>query len=53
MTTIPSIRDIIENSVVLARCIEHALHIMKFVDGKEDMFVMAKVFLCGLFLGVG
>lgn len=53
MTTIPSIRDIVENSVVLAKCVEHALHIMRFVEGKEDMFVMLKVFLCGLFLGVG
>ena len=53
MITIPSIRDIVENSVVLARCVEHALHIMRFVEGKEDMFVMAKVFLCGLFLGLG
>lgn len=53
MITIPSIRDLMENSVLLARCVEHALHIMKFVEGKEDMFVMVKVFLCGLFLGVG
>ena len=53
MTTIPSIRDIVENSVILAKCIEHALHIMQFVEGKEDMFVLAKVFLVGLFLGTG
>lgn len=52
MTIIPGIRDIIENSVTLGRCIEHAIHIMHFVDGKEDMFALAKVFLCGLFLGV-
>jgi hypothetical protein len=52
MITIPSIKDVVENSVILARCIEHATHIMQFVEGKEDMFVMAKVFLCGLFLGV-
>jgi hypothetical protein len=53
MITIPSIRDVVENSVVLARCLEHALHIMKFVEGKEDMFVMVKIFLCNLLLGVG
>ena len=51
MVTIPTIKDILENSVVLARCVEHALHIMKLVEGKEDMFVLLKVFFCGLFLG--
>jgi len=53
MTTVPPIRDIVENSVILSKCVEHTIHIMQFVDGKEDMFALAKVFLCGLFLGVG
>jgi len=53
MTTVPPIRDIVENSVILGKCVEHAIHIIKFVDGKEDMFALAKVFLCGLFLGAG
>jgi|GEM_PF-5936381 len=53
MTIVPTIRDIVENSIILGKCVEHATHIMQFVDGKEDMFALAKVFLCGLFLGVG
>jgi hypothetical protein len=52
MTIIPAIREIVENSVTLGKCIEHTIHIMQFVDGKEDMFALAKVFLCGLLLGV-
>src|SRR5438445_13618420 len=52
MITVPT-KDIVENSVILGKCVEHAIHIMRLVDGKEDMFALAKVFLCGLFLGVG
>lgn len=52
MTIVPT-REIVENSVILGKCVEHAIHIMKLVDGKEDMFALAKVFLCGLFLGAG
>ena len=50
--TVAAIKDILENSVILAKCIEHGVHIMQFVDGKEDVFALVKVFLCGLFLGV-
>ena len=53
MIAVPTIKDIVENSGILAKCVEHAIHIMHFVDGKEDMFALVKVFLCGLFLGVG
>ena len=52
MTAIPT-KEIVENSVILGKCVEHAIHIMKLVYGKEDMFALAKVFLCGLFLGTG
>jgi len=53
MTIVSTIKNIVENSVILAKSLEHAIHIMQFIDGKEDMFALAKVFLCGLFLGVG
>jgi hypothetical protein len=40
-----------DDSTILARCVEYAIHIMQFVDGKENLFALAKIVLCGLFLG--
>ncbi len=39
------------DSAILAKCLEHAIHILQFVEGKENLFALAKVVLCGLFLG--
>ena len=39
------------DSFILARCLEQAIHVMQFVEGKENLFALGKVFLCALFLG--
>lgn len=39
------------DSFILARCLEQSIHVMQFVEGKENLFALGKVFLCALFLG--
>jgi len=39
-------------SDVLAKCVVHAIHIMQFVDGKENFFALGKIILFSMFLGV-
>jgi hypothetical protein len=39
------------DSAMLSKCIDHAVQIMQWIDGKEHFFALGKVFLCTLFLG--
>ncbi len=39
------------DSATLAKCVEYAIQIMQFVDGKENFLALGKVILCSLFLG--
>ncbi len=39
------------DSAILAKCVEHAIQIMQFVDGKENFLALGKIMLCCLFLG--
>ncbi len=40
------------DSAILAKCVEYAIHIMQFMEGKENFFALGKVFLFSLILGV-
>jgi len=42
----------VTDSVLLGKFMEHAIQIMQFVDGKENLFALGKVIIFGLFLGV-
>lgn len=39
------------DSATLAKCLDYAVQIMQWVEGKEHMLAMCKVFLCAMFLG--
>jgi hypothetical protein len=39
------------DSTMLTRCLDYAVQIMQWVEGKEHLLAMGKVFLCTLFLG--
>ncbi len=41
----------LNDSTIVHKCVEHAVYIMQFVEGKENLFALGKVFLCCLFLG--
>jgi len=40
------------DSALAYKCVEHAVYVMQFMEGKENLFALGKVFLCCLFLGV-
>jgi len=42
----------VTDSILLGKCMEHAIQIMQFVDGKENLFALGKIIIFGLFLGV-
>ncbi len=39
------------DSALVYKCVEHTVYIMQFMEGKENLFALGKVFLCCLFLG--
>ncbi len=41
-----------DDSFLVARCVEWAIQIMQFVHGKENFFALGKVILCSFLLGV-
>jgi hypothetical protein len=41
----------VTDSATLTKCLDYVVQIMQWVDGKEHLLAMGKVFLCTLFLG--
>jgi hypothetical protein len=41
----------ITDSATITKCLDYAVQIMQWVEGKEHLLAMGKVFLCTLFLG--
>ncbi len=39
------------DSLMLAKGLDYAIHIMQWVEGKEHLLAMGKILLCTLFLG--
>jgi hypothetical protein len=39
------------DSATIAKCLDYAVQVMQWVEGKEHLLAMGKVFLCTLFLG--
>lgn len=47
MTTTTSVNG----SFLVSKCMTHTIEIMQFMEGKEHLFALGKVFLCCMFLG--
>ncbi|TRZ80426.1 MAG: hypothetical protein D4R90_01640 [Nitrosopumilales archaeon] len=44
-------KTLMTDSATITKCLDYAVQIMQWVEGKEHLLAMGKVFLCTLFLG--